>query len=92
MALLEIHNKVQAEKFTATSSAQTPLIVFSLTRKKLIASLGFLFPKSLSGFSGAPLFFDGPKACFCLLLPQSAKVRARPGLRGVECKSSIRGG
>jgi len=43
-----------AEKFTATSSAQTPLIVFSLTRKKLIAPLCFLFPQKPIRLFGVP--------------------------------------
>jgi len=91
MALLEIHNRVQAEKFTATSSARTPLIVFSLTRKKLIASLCFLFPKKPIGLFGVPIIFRRTKKERFAYFAAPGKVRARPGLRGVECESSIHG-
>jgi len=90
MALLEIHNRVQAEKFTATSSAQTPLIVFSLTRKKLIASLCFLFPKKPIGLFGVPIIFRRTKKGALHPLPPRAKDVPRRH-EAVECKRSNHG-
>jgi len=91
MAPLEIHNSVRAEKFTATSSARTPLIVFSLTRKKLIASLCFLFPKKPIGLFGVPIIFRRTKSVFLLTFATIGKSKGRPGLRGVERERSNRG-
>jgi len=96
MAPLEIHKSVQAEKFTATSSARTPLIVFSLTRKKLIASLCFLFPKKPIGLFGGPFIFRRTKkgrfAYFAAIAssPKRRQWRMKRGEDGAAVKIARR--
>jgi len=96
MALLKIHNRVQAEKFTATSSAQTPLIVFSLTRKKLIASLCFLFPQKPIGLFGVPFIFRRTKSVLLLTFatiassPKRRQWRMKRGEDGAAVKIARR--